>query len=75
MIGVKITVLLIVLIIVLTVIWKFVAEILINGESMEKKIRIAVNNEVTWYMVVFAVLVIASVLGVLYSVFYLLFLR
>lgn len=71
MIGVKITVLLI----VLTVIWKFVAEILINVESMEKKIRIAMNNELTWYMVVFAVLVIASVLGVLYSVFYLLFLR
>jgi len=71
MIGIKITVLLI----VLTVIWKFVAEILINGESMEKKIRIAMNNELTWYMVMFAVLVIASVLGVLYSVFYLLFLR
>ena len=71
MIGVKITVLLI----VLTVIWKFVAEILVKGESVEKKIRIAVNNELTWYMVVFAVLAIASVLGVLYSVFYLLFLR
>ena len=71
MIGVKITVLLI----VLTVIWKFVAEILINGESMEKKIRIAMNNEVTWYMVVFAILVISSVIGVLYSVFYFLFLR
>lgn len=71
MIGVKITALLI----VLTVIWKFVAEILINGESMEKKIRIAMNNEVTWYMAVFAILAIASVLGVLYSVFYLLFLR
>ena len=71
MIGVKIAVLLI----VLTVIWKFVAEILIRGESMEKKIGIFMNNEVTWYMVVFAVLAIASVLGVLYSVFYLLFLR
>lgn len=71
MIGVKIAVLLI----VLTIIWKFVAEILINGESMEKKIRIAMNNEVTWYMAVFAILAIASVLGVLYSVFYLLFLR
>ena len=71
MIGVKITVLLI----VLTVIWKFVAEILVKGERLEKRIRIAVNNEVTWYMVVFAVLVIASVLGVLYLVFYLLFLR
>jgi hypothetical protein len=71
MLGVKFTVLLI----VLTVIWKFVAEILIKGESMEKKIGIAMNNEVTWYMVVFAVLAVASVLGVLYSVFYLLFLR
>ena len=71
MIGVKITVLLI----VLTVIWKFVAEILIKGESMERKIGIVMNNELTWYMVVFAVLAIASVLGVLYSVFYLLFLR
>ena len=71
MIGVKIAVLLI----VLTVIWKFVAEILIRGESLEKKIGIFMNNEVTWYMVVFAVLAIASVLGVLYSVFYLLFLR
>ena len=71
MIGVKITVLLI----VLTVIRKFVAKILIKGESMEKKIGIVMNNELTWYMVVFAVLAIASVLGVLYSVFYLLFLR
>ena len=71
MIGVKIAVLLI----VLTVIWKFVAEILIKGESMEKKIGIVMNNEVTWYMVVFAVLAIASVLGVMYSAFYLLFLR
>ena len=71
MIGVKITVLLI----VITVFWWFVAKILINGESMEKKIRIAMNNEVTWYMVVFAILVISSVIGVLYSVFYLLFLR
>lgn len=71
MLGVKITVLLI----VVTVIWSFVVKILVSGESMEKKIRIAMNNEVTWYMVVFAVLAIASVLGVLYSVFYLLFLR
>ena len=71
MIGVKITVLLI----VITVIWKFVAEILINGESMEKKIRIAMNNEVTWYMVVFALLVISSVIGLLYSLVYFLFLR
>ena len=70
MIGVKITVLLI----VLTVIWKFVAEILIKGESMEKKIGIAMNNEVTWYMVVFALLVISSVIGLLYSLVYFLFL-
>lgn len=71
MLGVKITVLLV----VLTVIWRFVAEILIKGESLEKKIRIAMNNEVTWYIVVFALLVISSVIGLLYSVFYLLFLR
>ena len=71
MIGIKITVLLI----VVTVIWKFVAEILIKGESLEKKVRIAMNNEVTWYMAVFAILAIASVLGVLYSAFYLLFFR
>lgn len=71
MIGVKITVLLV----VITVIWFFVSRILVAGESMEKKVRLAVNNELTWYMVVFAVLAIASVLGVLYSVFYLLFLR
>ena len=71
MIGVKITVLLI----VLTIIWKFVAEILIKGESLEKKVRIAMNNEVTWYMVVFALLVISSVIGLLYSLVYFLFLR
>lgn len=71
MIGVKITALLI----VITVIWFFVSRILVTGESMEKKIRIAMNNEVTWYMAVFAILAIASVLGVLYSAFYLLFLR
>lgn len=71
MLGVKITVLLI----VITVIWKFVAKILIDGESIEKKIGIAMNNEVTWYMVVFALLVISSVIGVLYSLVYFLFLR
>ena len=71
MIGVKITVLLV----VVTVIWYFVSRMLVAGESMETKIRLAMNNELTWYMVVFVVLVIASVLGVLYSVFYLLFLR
>lgn len=71
MIGVKITVLLI----VVTVIWMYIVKILVSGESMEKKIGIAMNNEVTWYMVMFALLAIASVLGVLYSVFYLLFLR
>ena len=71
MIGVKITALLI----VLTVIWKFVAEILIKGEGLEKKVRIAMNNEVTWYMVVFALLVISSIIGLLYSLVYFLFLR
>lgn len=71
MIGVKITVLLI----VLTVIWWFIVKILVSGESMEKKIRIAMNNEVTWYMVVFALLIISSVIGLLYSLVYFLFLR
>lgn len=71
MIGVKITVLLI----VVTVIWGFIVKILVSGESMEKKIRIAMNNEVTWYMVVFALLVISSVIGLLYSLVYFLFLR
>ena len=71
MIGVKITVLLI----VITVIWFFVSRMLVAGESMEKKIRIAMNNELTWYMVVFALLVISSVIGILYSLVYFLFLR
>lgn len=71
MIGVKITVLLI----VLTVIWWFIVKTLVSGESMEKKIRIAMNNEVTWYMVVFALLIISSVIGLLYSLVYFLFLR
>lgn len=71
MFGVKITVLLI----VVTVIWGFIVKILVSGESMEKKIRIAMNNEVTWYMVVFALLVISSVIGLLYSLVYFLFLR
>lgn len=71
MIGVKITVLLI----VVTVIWGFIVKILVSGESMEKKIRIAMNNEVTWYMVMFALLIISSVIGLLYSLVYLLFLR
>lgn len=71
MFGVKITVLLI----VVTVIWWFIVKILVSGESMEKKIRIAMNNEVTWYMVMFALLIISSVIGLLYSLVYLLFLR
>ena len=71
MIGVKIAVLLI----AITVIWFFVSRMLVAGESMETKIRLAMNNELTWYMWVFVLLVITSVIGVLYSLVYFLFLR
>jgi len=71
MIGVKITVLLI----VLTIIAKVFVGVLVNSEDLETKLRMAAGTEVKWYTVAFAVLVIADAIGIVYSVVYLLFLR
>lgn len=71
MIGVKITVLLIMAMIV----WRHVAGILFDKEDWEKRVSIAVDKEMTWYLIVYVFLVCASGAGVLYSAIYLLFLR
>lgn len=71
MIGVKITVLLI----VVTIIAKFFVGVLVNSEDLGTRLRIAAGTEVKWYTVEFAILVIADAICIVYSAIYLLFLR
>lgn len=71
MIGVKITVLLI----VLTIIAKVFVGVLVNSEDLGTRLRMAVGAEVKWYTVAFGILVITDAIGIIYSVIYLLFLR
>lgn len=71
MIGVKITVLLI----VLTIIMKFLVKLLIHGEDAGTQLRMALGEEIKWYMVAYFICLVADAIGIIYSVIYLLFLR
>ena len=71
MIGVKITVLLI----VLTVIMKFLVKVLIHGEDADTQLRMAFGEEIKWYTVAYAVCLMLDAIGIIYSAIYLLFLR
>lgn len=71
MIGVKITVLLI----VLTIIMKFLVKLLIHGEDMGTQLRMILGEEIKWYTVVLGVCFMLDAIGIVYSAIYLLFFR
>ena len=71
MIGVKITVLLI----VLTVIAKYIIEALLANESIERRWDMALGNNYPKYVYILGVLVILDAIGIIYSVIWFLFLR
>jgi len=71
MLGVKITVLLI----VLTVIAKYIIEALLANESIERRWDMALGNNYPKYVYILGVLVILDAIGIIYSVIWFLFLR
>lgn len=71
MIGVKITALLV----VVTAIWIFIARSLFHREDMQTQVDLMFTDETTWYITIGGLLVIASIIGIIYSTVYLLFLR
>lgn len=71
MLGVKITALLI----VLTVIAKYIIEGLLANESIGRKWDMALGNNYPKYVYVFGVLVLIDFIGIIYSVIWFLFLR
>lgn len=71
MLGVKLTVLLI----VITIIAKVVVESLFANESAAVRLNAAINNNYPKYVYVFVVLVLIDFIGIIYSVIWFLFLR
>ena len=71
MLGVKITILLI----VITVIAKFIVEALLDTESIGRKWDMALGNNYPKYVYILGILVVLDALGIVYSVVWFLFLR
>ena len=71
MLGVKITILLI----VMTVIAKFIVEALLDTESIGRKWDMALGNNYPKYVYILGVLVALDIIGIIYSVVWFLFLR
>lgn len=71
MIGVKITVLLI----VLTVIAKYIIEALLANESIGRRWDMALGNNYPKYVYILGILVVLDAIGIIYSVVWFLFLR
>ena len=71
MLGVKITILLI----VITVIYRFIVNAMVEQEDAKTKFEIAFNNKYPSYVWAFIILVIIDCIGVVYSVVWFLFLR
>lgn len=71
MLGVKITALLI----VLTIIAKYIIEGLLANESIGRKWDMALGNNYPKYVYVLGVLIILDAIGIIYSVIWFLFLR
>jgi hypothetical protein len=71
MIGVKITVLLI----VLTVIAKYIIKALLANESIGRRWDMALGNNYPKYVYVLGILVVLDAIGIIYSVIWFLFLR
>ena len=71
MLGVKITILLI----IITVIYRYIVNGLIAQESWDKKVNMAFGNKYPIYVYVLGILVVADMIGVIYSAIWFLFLR
>jgi len=71
MLGVKITILLI----VMTVIAKVIVEALLANESIGRKWDMALGNNYPKYVYILGVLVALDIIGIIYSVVWFLFLR
>jgi len=71
MLGVKVTVLLI----IITVIYKYIVEALLENESVGRKWEMAFGSNYPVYVYPLGILVILDVLGVVYSAVWFLFLR
>ena len=71
MIGVKITVLLI----IITVIYRYIVTGLIEQESWDKKIDMEFKHKYPVYVYVLGALAIADMIGIIYSAVWFLFLR
>lgn len=71
MLGVKLTILLI----VVTVIAKFIVEALLANESIGRKWDMALGNNYPKYVYILGVLVVLDIIGIIYSAVWFLFLR
>lgn len=71
MLGVKITILLI----VITVIYRHIANGLVSQESWDKKVEMAFGTKYPAYLYPLGVLVVLDAFGIVYSVVWFLFLR
>lgn len=71
MLGVKITVLLI----VITVIYRVIVNSLVSQESWDKKVEMAFGTKYPAYVYPLGILVILDALGIVYSAVWFLFLR
>lgn len=71
MLGVKITILLI----VMTVIAKVIVEALLANESIGRKWDMALGNNYPKYVYILGVFVVLDIIGIIYSVVWFLFLR
>ena len=71
MFGVKLTV----LCIVITLIMWFMTKVLLANENISTKANIIFHDKYPWYAWVTALLMLLSIIGIVYSVIYMLFLR
>ena len=69
MIGVKLTILMI----VVTFIYIYLAKVMVKNESAEMKLKMLIKDEVPGYVFLIGILVILDFIGIIYSVIYLLF--
>ena len=71
MLGVKITILLI----IITAIYRYIVAGLVSQESWDKKVDMAFGTKYPVYVYVLGILVVLDALGIIYSAVWFLFLR
>lgn len=69
MIGVKLTILMI----VVTFVYIYIARVMVKHESAEVKLKMLIKDEVPGYVYLIGILVVLDFIGIIYSVIYLLF--